>query len=189
MALTRKKYIVDKKFQVGISIKAIIFPLATTFIISIILLYFANINDSLIQSNNEYIETIVSNQDKMIDMFLSTPNLQNSNNPDIKDGADTFKKNIGYLKKISHNSITIKDNSSKFFYIIILLTIIQTIVIFSIFILASHRISGPIHVMTQHLKNIQNGEEPDFRPLRKKDKLKDFYEELRKTIDSIKNGH
>ena len=185
MALTRKKYIIDKNFQYKISFKAILFPLCTVLIISAFLLYFADKNNQLIKMSNTHIDEIINTQDSMIDMFLSTPSLQYSKNSVTREGISTFKQNIGKLKKIKDTSRNITHNSIIFFYILIGMTIIQTIVIFSIFIILSHRISGPVQVMTGYLKEIKEGSMPAFRPLRKKDELKPFYDELRNAITFI----
>ncbi|HOO71114.1 MAG TPA: hypothetical protein PK926_05065 [Spirochaetota bacterium] len=185
MALTRKKYIVDKKFQYGLSFRAIVYPLFTLLTISAILLYFAESNNKLISANNSYINRIIENQDIMIEMFLSTPALQQIENPTIKEGHRTFTENIGELRKIKENSKVITRNSTAVLYILIALTIIQTIVIFLLFIIISHRISGPIQVMSGHLNEILKGKVPEMRPLRKKDELQDFYNNFCKTIKYI----
>ena len=64
---------------------------------------------------------------------------------------------------------------------------LQTVMIFSYFIFISHKISGPVHVMTQYLDKVQSGGNPDFRSLRKKDQLKDFHDKLVQTIKKLKN--
>lgn len=185
MALTRKKYVLDKKFQIGLSIRAVVLPLITTLGICAVLLYFADNTNKVIGDNNGQINTIVSNQDNMIDMFLSTPSLQYSNNPVIQNGVKTFKDNIGMLRKVTQNSKIITRNSIIVFYILIAMTVIQTAIIFFQFIFFSHKISGPIHVMTNYLREFRKGNSPPFRPLRKNDELQEFYEEFYKTITVI----
>jgi hypothetical protein len=185
MALTRKKYVLDKKFQLRISARAIILPLITTLAICSLLLYFSNRTNSVIGQNNKYIETIVDNQGTMIDMFLSTPALQSSDNPSIKSGVTTFKSNIGMLKNITTNSRIITRNSSIVFYILIAMTVVQTAIIFFQFIFFSHKISGPIHVMTNYLKEYRKGNCPSFRPLRKNDELLEFYDEFCQTLETL----
>jgi nitrogen fixation/metabolism regulation signal transduction histidine kinase len=185
MGKKRKQLVVDKKFQFNLSIKAIILPLITTLTVSAVLLYFADRSNRLINENNSYINTIIDNQGSMIDMFLSTPALQYSGNPVIKEGVTNFKENIGKLKQITDNSRTITENSRNVFNILILMTIIQTIVIFSMFLFFSHKISGPIKVMRNHLKHLKEGNYPELRPLRKKDQLKEFYNEFCDTIDHL----
>ena len=127
----RKQYIIDKNFQLKISIKAVVFPLLAVFILGSVLLFFAN-------KNNNYINTIVQTQDQMIEMFLTTPALMNSDNPIIKSAENTFKNNIGML-------VEIKRNSEIVLYFIIAMIIIQSIIIFSIFDFSpfSNQISPP----------------------------------------------
>jgi len=185
MSNTRKKLLVDKKFQIRISIKAIILPLMTTMMISAILIYFANSNNLLISQNNRLIERTAESQDYLSDLFLTNPAFHAQNNPPLKNAVSAFKTNISTLKSITMNSQTITRNSSTVFYILIAMTIIQTMVIFFLFIFISHKISGPLHVMTDYLRKLQRGENPDFRPLRKNDELKDFYDEFWRTISSM----
>lgn len=182
MGFSRKKFVVDKKFQTGLSAKAIIIPLISTLSISAVLLYFAINNYDITNLNNNYITQIVDNQDTLIDMFLSTPALQDADNPKIRDGIKTFNNNIGMLKNISKNSSIITKNSAIVFYFIIIMTIIQAIAIFSLFIFLSHKISGPIFVMRKYLKDLRENRMPAYRSLRKKDELKEFYNDFCDTI-------
>lgn len=189
MGLTRKKYVVDKKFQFRMSLKAVVLPLLTILSISAVLLYYADRNNRLVDKNNTYINDIVDNQDTMIEMFLSTPAFQQSKNPLIKNGVKTFKKNIGMLKKISKNSSVITENSAIVFNFLVIMTIVQTIIIFALFIFFTHKISGPIHVMTNQLRQLKNGQRPNLRPLRKNDELIVFYNEFRETLEHISDTY
>lgn len=185
----RTQYVIDQKFQISISIKAIVLPLVTTLAISGVLLYVAGDTNRLIDRNNSSINAIVDNQDTMIDMFLSTPALQQSNNPTVRGGVQTFKENIGKLHEITRNSSKITRNSDIVFYILIVMTVLQTIIIFSLFIFFSHKISGPIMVMRNFMRDIREGKKVNFRPLRKNDELKEFYEEFRETVEYLTHHH
>lgn len=172
--IKRKNYVVDKKFQLKISFKAVILSLSTIIILGAVLLYFA-------AKNNNYINNIVQSQDQMIDMFLTTPALINSKNPVVKEAENTFKNNIGML-------VEIKRNSTFVLYFIIIMIILQSVLIFGNFILITHKISGPIYVMSNYLKEIRAGNKPFLRPLRKKDEFKDFYNELKITIEHLQKN-
>ena len=185
MALTRKKYILDKKFQFSISLRAIVLPLITTLAICAALLYFASTNNILINENNKNLNAIIDTQDGMFDMFMAVPALQDPNNPLVKKCDLAFKENLRVTHLINKNHERIKKNSLIVLYILIVMTVIQTAIIFFQFIFFSHKISGPILVMTNYLRELKNGGRPDFRPLRKNDELRDFYQEFRDTIDSI----
>ncbi len=168
----RKQVLIDKKFQLKISIKAVLLPLITVLIIGSILLYYAKVN-------SDYTNAIVANQDRVMDVFLSTPALH-SDNSVIKTGKDTFKNNIGMLEEI-------RKNSESVLLFIVIMLIVQSVIIFAIFIFVTHRISGPIYVMVRYLREIREGKTPDARPLRKKDELKEFFKELHETIEYLRN--
>ncbi len=185
MKMTRKKYVLDKKFQYRISARAIVLPLLTTLTVCAVLIFVAQKNNHLVKNSNRYINHIVETQDSMVEMFLSVPALNRSENPAIQNGIATFRSNIGRLRYISQNSERIVRNSSLVLYILIALTVIQTVVIFSMFIRFSHRISGPVMVMTRYLRQIREGERPRFRPLRRDDELQGFYREFRETMEYL----
>ncbi len=167
----RKHYVIDKKFQLNISFKAVTISLIIVLILGGVLLFFA-------KKNSNYIDTIVKNQDQMIEMFLTTPALINSNDPIVRKAEQNFKNNIGMLVEINRNSRFV-------LYFIVVMIILQSVIIFSIFILITHKISGPIYVMTNYLREIREGKKPLARPLRKKDELKEFHNELKETIEYL----
>lgn len=189
MASNRKQLIVDKRFQLKMSVQAIIFPLMTILSISAVLIYFTGVNKKLIHKNHKHIEEIIGNQTNIIEMFLATPLLQSSTNPSIMKGVVTFKKDIGILKKINKKSLIITENGNIIFYFLIIMTVVQTAIIFALFIFFSHKISGPIQVITRYLREIRSGNMPTMRSLRKRDELKDFYDEFRETITYIQDNY
>ncbi|MCP4134822.1 MAG: hypothetical protein GY754_27860 [bacterium] len=185
MKSPRKQILVDKKFQLKMSLKAVIYPLVVILSISGVLLYFSIINNNLTKESNGYINEVIENQVKLIGMFLETPALQDLQDPKINEGTESFQTNIGKLKKIDQNSKTITNNESIILYFLVAMTIVQTIIIFSLFIFFSHKISGPLYVITNYLKEIRGGTFPKFRPLRKNDELVEFYEEFRVTMEYL----
>ncbi|TFH43252.1 MAG: hypothetical protein E4G96_01585 [Chrysiogenales bacterium] len=185
MALTRKKYVLDKKFQFRISFRAVILPLLTTLAICAALLYFAAGTNRLIVNNNLNIDAIIDTQQSMLDMFLAIPALQDPASPTVKKCNAAFKENLKLTNEINSNHEGIKTNNRIVLYILIFMTVVQTLIIFSQFIFLSHKISGPIHVMSNYLAEIRKGNRPEFRPLRKNDELKRFYDEFRETVEYL----
>ncbi len=166
----RKQYVIDKRFQYKIAIKAAIFPLISVIIISTVLIYFAS-------DNNQMIEEINSNQAAIIDTFLSLPQLADPKNALTMEANKKFQINLGKSREIQKNSRTM-------IYFLIIMTIIQTITIFTLALFLSHKISGPIFIMRRYLKDLKDGKKIYLRPLRKGDEFKEFYEEF---CDTIKN--
>jgi nitrogen fixation/metabolism regulation signal transduction histidine kinase len=186
MALTRKKYVLDKKFQLGLSARAIILPLLTTLAICGILLYFAGDTTSLTKENSKNMTAIIDTQDSMLDMFMGIPSLQDSANPIVKKCDSAFKENLKITNRINDNHERIRRNSRIVLGILIVMTIVQTAIIFFQFIFFSHKISGPLHVMTNYLREFRSGKCPEYRPLRKNDELREFYDEFWETMKCLK---
>ncbi len=179
MAKQRKKMVIDKKFQYSMAIKAVILPLATILLISGVLMYYAFDNDRKIKEINE-------NQEFIIYTFLSIPQLVNPQDQITRDANQRFQDNLGKSREIQQNIRIV-------LYFLIIMTVIQTIIIFGLSISLTHRISGPIYVMSQYLKDVREGKDPGLRPLRKGDQFQDFYNEFCDTINGLhrragKNG-
>lgn len=167
----RKQMVVDKKFQYSISLKSVVFPLFSMLIISAVLIYFA-------LDNNIKIEEINSNQAEIIDTFLALPQLMSPQNKITLDANRKFKINLGKSREIQRNNTIV-------IYFLIIMTIVQTIIIFTLSIFRTHRISGPLYVMMKYLREMKEGKKPVIRPLRKNDEFKEFYDEFCNAIETM----
>ena len=49
----------------------------------------------------------------------------------------------------------------------------------------THRVSGPIYVISNFMREIIAGKRPHLRPLREHDELKDFYELFKQMVDAV----
>ena len=62
-------------------------------------------------------------------------------------------------------------------------------IFFFILILQTHRIAGPVYVMTYYMKEFLDGRKHEhLRPLRKHDQLKDFYQLFKEFMAKINSG-
>ena len=173
----RKQYVIDKKFQ-----------LRTTFsIIGVVTIITACIIAAIATSvayNNSKIENIYEIEDNVVHFLTSRP--QGVSDPTyknaIKDIAQNHSDNMQTLKQI------IKYN--KILLIILLIFVIsQGMVLYILLIKKTHRISGPVYVMSNYIKEIINGNFPNMRALRKNDELQDFYELLKQMVDTLRNRY
>jgi hypothetical protein len=53
-------------------------------------------------------------------------------------------------------------------------------------ILVTHRVAGPIFIMTRYVSVLAQGRFPQMRPLRKHDELKDFFDRFQGAVDVLK---
>lgn len=62
--------------------------------------------------------------------------------------------------------------------VMIITTVILGITLYYYLINLTHRISGPLYVLSRHMDDIMEGRKPDLRELRKNDEFKEFYEQF-----------
>jgi nitrogen fixation/metabolism regulation signal transduction histidine kinase len=182
MKNTRKKYVVDKKFQIRVSLRAIILPLITTTAMCLVLLYVAAETNRLINESNRNIDAVIGAQDSMLGFFMAVPALQNPRSTLVRQVDQTFQKNLTLVSRVHDYHERIKTNNLVVMYILVALTVAQAFLIFFQFIFFSHKISGPIRVMTDSLRELRKGTPPTFRPIRASDELQEFYNEFKKTF-------
>jgi nitrogen fixation/metabolism regulation signal transduction histidine kinase len=177
MGSQRKKYLIDKKFQLRTTFSLIGF----ISVLFALLVLIAGIN--LLDVNDRIKNMIQIN--KAIADTISAPSPQISHD-DYKNyilmqsSLDQNKKNLDNMINLNMTLILV----------IIGVVILQGIVLFYILIRQTHRIAGPIHVMTNYMRQIKEGKIPDnIRALRKNDFFKDTYEEFKEMIKYLKENN
>lgn len=170
----RKKIILDKKFQLRTTFSII----GLTSIIVTIIIGLITVN---IAHNNDKLSNIITIQKNVVDTLFtySQENKSRAEKILINNISKSNDKNIGNIQNII-------DLNYKFLIVIIAISIIQCIVLFYILIKKTHRISGPIYVMSKYMDEIINGNYPKTRPLRKDDELKEIYDLFLKMVHTLK---
>ena len=173
----RKKYVIDKKFQ----IKTTAFIMAISSIAVIILLCALSI---YITNNNTKLNNIIIIQDNVVEtlLTLSQNNQEESVKLSINNAAKNHQNNITSIKNI------IRLNT-KFVIIVLIIAVIQYIILYFILLRKTHRISGPAYVMSKYIKEMLKGDYPDPRSLRKGDELTELHELMVKLIYLLRDNN
>ncbi len=174
----RTKYIIDKGFQLRTAFSII----GVVAAISLIIL--SSIAAGVVY-NNEKINNIYQIEDNIFQLMQATS---------ITGQADNdYKTTVEMLTKNHDNNLSnitkIADFNRYLLVAMIICVIFQGFILFVMIIRITHRISGPIYVMSNYIKDLINGDLPDPRPLRDKDELKKFYGLFVDLVDSIKEKH
>ena len=187
---SRKHFLIDKKFQ-----------LRTTFsIIQIVYVLFALIIAVIVVNavyNNRKLEDAVLNHKHVIssqyDTFSSLLVLSRERSctmDDIEKVSDhvalEIDKNMMMVEANIKSMERITINNYYIIFSILGLVIIQGILLFFIIIRRTHRISGPVMLMTEQMNHIVNGEIPELRPLRENDELQGLYEAFVRLVDYLR---
>ena len=186
----RSKKIINKKFQLRTALK----------IMSIIIMsYFAFISltgthairkQKEISKTVEELQKAVVVEDNIIRAFID----YSRENMDIESEEILALKKIKKDHRESIGTINeymelLQNYNRELIYILIAVTVIMILLSFFSFfyiIRLTHRISGPLNVIEQHIDDLLKGEKPELRDLRKKDEFKDFYDKFRTMAGRIR---
>lgn len=174
MASQRKKYLINKKFQLKTTFSLIGFVA----VVFTLLIAIAGVN--LLDVNKRIMNMVEINKAIADTIAAPSPQISKeeySNYMLMQKTLDENKKNLDNM--INFNMLLI--------IIIIGIVILQGAVLFYILIRQTHRIAGPMYVMTNYMKQIRDGKIPDsIRALRKKDFFQDSYQVFGEMIETLK---
>jgi hypothetical protein len=183
----RKQYIIDKQYQLRTAFSIIgIVSFITAIILGAITISVVY-NNGILKENNTKITNIYEIENSIFISLSSMP--EAVKDPNLKKALIQNSKNHDKNMETLNNIITYNTSiitSNRALLLIILVTIIlESIILYVILIRKTHRVSGPIYVISNFMKDIIEGREPRFRPLRSKDELKDFYELFKRMVAAI----
>lgn len=171
----RKQYIINKKFQLKTTFSVI----AIVFVIVAIIIAAIGVNAA---ANNKRLIHIIQIQDNIVEALIAYSQSPHDSDQKlaIQNIANDHVNNINTIKRIIElNNILL--------IIIIAFVILQGIVLYFILIRKTHKIAGPVYVMSNYFNDIIKGTIPNPRPLRKNDELQDFYELFVKMVNAIRS--
>jgi hypothetical protein len=184
----RKQKIIDKKFQLHTtySVMGIFFSLIFLIILMVGINYYNDNNkiEMIIAEQNN----IMNEQSGIINSMLQILNIKGKDSYELS--SKIIEKNKNNTELINQNMNVLKEliqRNNLIFLIVIAFLISMGFVLYPVIIRKTHKISGPIHIMSGYMNEIINGAYPDLRPLRKKDELKEFYELFAQLVKYIKN--
>jgi nitrogen fixation/metabolism regulation signal transduction histidine kinase len=171
----RKTYLIDKKLQ----LKAAFYVIALTAVFSIIIM--AAISASIVY-NNEKINNINEIENNIFQLMQDSVVTPIAGNEFVNISELLVKNHERNLKNIK----SLTDYNRILLITLLICVVLQGILLFVLIVRLTHRISGPILVMSNYMKEIIEGKMPNPRPLRDKDELKEFYDLFREMVDSLK---
>ena len=179
---SRKKYVIDKKFQYGKSIRLIgvVTIILTAVIISVGIMISVNNrkiveNNRLIMNNLDNIKNIIELQQKIYLSFQTIPYGVDKKTftaiaGELTNDYNKSTQNLNASSTANEKIIASNDHIMKSNTFLILAVIASALagiaILFIIMIRHTHRISGPIYLMSLYAKEILDGGKPEMRNLR-----------------------
>jgi nitrogen fixation/metabolism regulation signal transduction histidine kinase len=160
----RKQFIINKKFQLKMTFQSI------GFLILVSAVGIGVIGADMVY-NNSQIQRIYKSEDNVIQYLqykLVEVSKTEIDKNAMKEIAVTHSGNLKeMLAIVKYNRILI--------ILLVVLVFVSCVIMFATLIIKSHRISGPIYVMTRYINEIMEGKDPVIRQLRRHDDFKEFY--------------
>ncbi|TFH39551.1 MAG: hypothetical protein E4G96_08965 [Chrysiogenales bacterium] len=182
--MKRKRFLIDTTFQLkttfrilGIIIIAFILIIAVTGIISM--------------DNNRKISAAIADLDrsmekdrKTIETLMASASMTGGT---LTPGQERIIKNhletMALMQANSDQLRSILGMNRVLLSVMIATVIVLAFVLFAYLIILTHRISGPLYVLSRHMRDIMDGNEPDIRELRKNDEFQEFYHQFVAFLD------
>ncbi|HOD14338.1 MAG: hypothetical protein KBC90_11765 [Spirochaetes bacterium] len=185
----RKQYIIDRKYQLRTTFSIIgVVTLVTAVILGAITASVVY-NTAKLNDNNSKIQNIYDIENNIFTM-LSTiySKADPATTEAMKASSDKHDRNMETLENIiAHNNAIITYN--RYLLVAILFIVMfQCLLLYIILIRQTHRVSGPIYVISNFMRDIIEGRDPKLRPLRDKDELKDFYELFKEMVAAVRKS-
>ena len=173
--MKRKQYIVDRRFQLRTAFSIIGVVAAVSLIII-----------------GALSASIVYNNDKLTNIYEIEKNIFQLMQ-DTSFNSDDAADNGTMLSLLSKNHDRNLYNISKIIHFnrlliiaLVISIVVQGVVLFFMIIKITHRISGPVYVMSGYMKEIVEGRLPAPRALRDRDELKEFYSLFVEMVEAVK---
>ncbi|OHD70149.1 MAG: hypothetical protein A2W19_05005 [Spirochaetes bacterium RBG_16_49_21] len=184
----RKHYLIDKRYQLRTTFSIIgTVIIITTIILGVITASVVN-NSIRLNENNLKIDNIYKIESSIF-IFLSSltgPVQDQSLKKAIQESMEKHDNNMNTLGHIISTNQDIITYNKILLITILIIIILEAAALYLILIRKTHRVSGPMYVISGFMRDIIEGKEPHFRPLRNGDEMQDFYELFRHMVFTIR---
>jgi predicted PurR-regulated permease PerM len=179
MAL-RKKRIVDRKFQLKTIFSIIGFTLCSFLIlIAIVAVQSTHDNRKILKAAAE-VNAALDREDLAVSSFLRQVSAGDASGQTqgIAALAKTHKETLQTVRTSTENIGSYIDRNFLFISGLLIVVIILSTMLYIYLLRLTHRIAGPVYVMSRHIQDILEDRKPEIRELRDKDELREFYLEF-----------
>lgn len=179
MAL-RKKRIVDRKFQLKTIFSIIGFTLCSFLVLIAIVAVQSTHDNRKISKAAAEVNAALDREDRAVRGFLHQVSAGNASGQTqgIAVLAQTHKETLKTVRAATENIGNYIDRNFLFISGLLIVVIILSTMLYIYLLRLTHRIAGPVYVMSRHIQDILEDKKPEIRELRDKDELREFYLEF-----------
>ncbi|HON80035.1 MAG TPA: hypothetical protein PK544_16215 [Spirochaetota bacterium] len=179
MAL-RKTKIVDRKFQLKTIFTIMGFTLCSFLVLIAVVAVQATHDTRKISKAVAEVNIAMEQEDRAVNTFLRQ--ISETGSPLQAQGAQllatTHKETIRNVRTATENIESCMHRHFRLISGMLIVVIVLCAVLYVYLLRLTHRIAGPVYVMSRHIRDILEDRKPEIRELRDKDELRDFYIEF-----------
>ncbi len=185
--MKRNQKLIDKKFQLTTTFKILGVTLIAFLIIIAIIGISATRNSHNLSKTIIELTQIVKSEENLVKTFNEFSSIKSNGNLILqsKKISNDHEINMNKIKDHINQLNTSIEKNYQLLIIIIGTIVLLAICLYFYLLNITHRISGPLYVMTRHMQEILDGKDVQFRKLRDKDELKEFYEKFIQIADKF----
>ena len=186
MIMKRKTILINRTVQLKITFTVIGITIIAFLIIGGAVIFSAAVSGETVANSISDFNKTIESQDKIFNDLTAK----------VRFAKKEDKEKILALHRISMQSLRgniekldamIKKNFAIVSFIVGIVLAMGFVLYFYINKM-THRITGPLYVMSRQMDDVLENKEPRFRALRQKDELKEFYEKFMKMIKKFRQG-
>jgi cytochrome bd-type quinol oxidase subunit 2 len=184
----RTHYLIDTKYQLRTTFSVMASVLVVTAVILGIITASVVLNSIKLNENNTRIENINKIESSMFVVLssLTGPVQDQSMKKAIQESIRSHDRNMVRLERIIATNQDIITYNKVLVIAILIIIVLEAMALYIILIRKTHRVSGPMYVISGFMMDIIEGREPEFRPLRNSDEMQDFYELFKHMVYTIR---
>ncbi len=195
----RSKVLIDKEFQLKKSIAVTGFMAFVFMLVMVAIGFVINSNNSKIEinilqlvRNSNTIEEIMELQ-QLINIDLSSMPCESESEidqqrvdrrlSDYNQSISKLRNTVASNEQIAESNEEIVQANRSLIWVVLTILLVGVVPLSFQMIRQTHRISGPIFVMSRHIRETLEGETTELVGLREKDEFKELYGLLKKLIE------
>jgi hypothetical protein len=184
----RTHYLIDTKYQLRTTFSVMASVLVITTVILGIIIVSVVHNSIRLNENNIRIENINKIESGIFVLLssLTGPVRDQSMKKAIQESIHNHDRNMMKLERIISTNQDIITYNKVMVIAILIIIVLEAMALYITLIRKTHRVSGPMYVISGFMRDIIEGREPEFRPLRNGDEMQDFYELFKHMVYTIR---
>lgn len=187
MKYARRRKLVNRRFQLKTTFAVLGFIMIAFLAVFTVVGIYATQNSTQIKASIQVLENLYT-AEKAQKAEIGRIARESNNGYVI----DSYERNLVTLKKLIDQLDEQAEIHFRLLSMIIGIVLVLSAALYFYLINLTHRISGPIYVLTSYVEDLMEGREPNMRELRTQDEFQEFYRlftELAEKISSERNIH